>query len=126
MAVARQSLQLLNKRFRNGQLIRYFLYITNYKYFFLSFDKKEKEVSCLRFPVKTLIATRGQDLKLRACEIDNRMFSTSNILSKEQIEELQKNPFFDKYAEKIAKLQKYLAKCNAGLVKPIFFFQAKS
>jgi len=94
MAVARQSLQLLNKRFR--------------------------------FPVKTLIATRGQDLKLRACEIDNRMFSTSNILSKEQIEELQKNPFFDKYAEKIAKLQKYLAKCNAGLVKPIFFFQAKS
>ena len=29
------------------------------------------------------------------------------ILSKEQIEELQKNPYFDKYADKIAKLQKY-------------------
>merc|ERR1719244_318729 len=27
-------------------------------------------------------------------------------MSKEQIEELQKNPYFDKYAEKIAKLQK--------------------
>lgn len=87
MAVARQSLQLLNKRFR--------------------------------FPVKTLIATRGQDLKFRACGIDNRMFSTSNILSKEQIEELQKNPFFDKYAEKIAKLQKrnpeeFLARIEAA------------
>jgi len=35
-----------------------------------------------------------------------RMFTTSKVLSKEQIEELQKNPFFDKYAEKIAKLQK--------------------
>merc|ERR1719435_301012 len=36
----------------------------------------------------------------------SRMFTTSKVLSKEQIEELQKNPFFDKYAEKIAKLQK--------------------
>jgi len=35
-----------------------------------------------------------------------RMFTTSKVLSKEQIEELQKNPYFDKYAEKIAKLQK--------------------
>lgn len=34
------------------------------------------------------------------------MFTTSNILSKEKVEELQKNPFFDKYAEKIAALQK--------------------
>jgi len=34
------------------------------------------------------------------------MFTTSKILSKEQIEELQKNPYFDKYADKIAKLQK--------------------
>jgi len=34
------------------------------------------------------------------------MFTTSKVLSKEQMEELQKNPFFDKYAEKIAKLQK--------------------
>ena len=34
------------------------------------------------------------------------MFNTSNILSKEQMEELQKNPYFDKYAEKIAQLQK--------------------
>ena len=35
------------------------------------------------------------------------MFTTTKILSKEQMEELQKNPYFDKYAEKIAKLQKY-------------------
>jgi len=34
------------------------------------------------------------------------MFTTSKVLSKEEIEELQQNPFFDKYAEKIAKLQK--------------------
>ena len=37
-----------------------------------------------------------------------RMFTTSNILSKEKVEELQKNPFFDKYAEKIAALQKWV------------------
>lgn len=36
------------------------------------------------------------------------MFTTSNILSKEKVEELQKNPFFDKYAEKIAALQKWV------------------
>jgi len=36
----------------------------------------------------------------------SKMFTTGKVLSKEQIEELQKNPFFDKYAEKIAKLQK--------------------
>ena len=47
------------------------------------------------------------DLKFRDCKIENRMFSTTNILSKEKMEELQKNPYFDKYAEKIAKLQKY-------------------
>jgi len=35
-----------------------------------------------------------------------RHFNTSTTMSKEQIEELQKNPFFDKYADKIAKLQK--------------------
>lgn len=35
-----------------------------------------------------------------------RKFSSTNIMSKEQIEELQSNPFYDKYAEKIAKLQK--------------------
>ena len=35
-----------------------------------------------------------------------RSFHTSNIMSKEQIEELEKNPFFDKYADKIAKMQK--------------------
>lgn len=34
------------------------------------------------------------------------MFTTTNIMSKEQIEELQKNPYFDKYADKIANLQK--------------------
>jgi len=34
------------------------------------------------------------------------MLTTSKVLSKEQIEELQKNPYFDKYADKIAKLQK--------------------
>ena len=40
------------------------------------------------------------------CQSSARMFSTSKILSKEQMEELQNNPFFDKYAEKIAQLQK--------------------
>ena len=35
-----------------------------------------------------------------------RMFSTSKVLSKEQMEELEKNPFFDKYKDKIAQLQK--------------------
>jgi hypothetical protein len=34
-----------------------------------------------------------------------RHFQKSSVMSKEQIEELQKNPFFDKYAAKIAKLQ---------------------
>ena len=28
-------------------------------------------------------------------------------MSKEQIDELKKNPYFDKYADKIAKLQQY-------------------
>ncbi len=32
-------------------------------------------------------------------------------MSKEQIEELQKNPYFDKYADKIAKLQKWVTFC---------------
>ena len=35
-----------------------------------------------------------------------RMLSTSKVLSKEQMEELEKNPFFDKYKDKIAQLQK--------------------
>ena len=38
--------------------------------------------------------------------LDNsRTLSTTVVMSKEQIEELQKNPYFDKYADKIAKLQ---------------------
>jgi len=50
------------------------------------------------------------------------MFNTSNILSKEQMEELQKNPYFDKYAEKIAQLQKknpeeFLARIEAKTSK---------
>ena len=32
-------------------------------------------------------------------------FQTSQRMSAEQIEELKKNPYFDKYADKIAKLQ---------------------
>jgi hypothetical protein len=35
-----------------------------------------------------------------------RLFSTTSTMSKEQMEELQKNPYFEKYADKIAKLQK--------------------
>ena len=63
---------------------------------------------CPRLPVKSLIATGNGGLtSLKASQIEKKMFSTSKILSKEQMEELQKNPFFDKYAEKIAKLQKY-------------------
>ena len=38
-------------------------------------------------------------------------------LTQEQIEELKKNPFFDKYAEKIAKLQKYVpVQCATKIV----------
>ena len=62
---------------------------------------------CPRLPVKSLIVTGDCGLTFRASQIGKKMFSTSKILSKEQIEDLQKNPFFDKYAEKIAKLQKY-------------------
>ena len=61
----------------------------------------------LRLPAKSLIATGNAGLTFRVSQIEKKMFSTSKILSKEQIEDLQKNPFFDKYAEKIAKLQKY-------------------
>jgi len=32
--------------------------------------------------------------------------SLSATMSKEQVEELKKNPYFEKYAQKIAKLQK--------------------
>jgi len=63
--------------------------------------------SNFRLPVKSLIATGDGGLtSLKAFQIEKKMFSTSKILSKEQMEDLQKNPFFDKYAEKIAKLQK--------------------
>lgn len=90
MAIARQALHLLSRRFR--------------------------------LSVKTAIVTGKPDLKFRACQIENRMFSTSDILSKEQIEELQKNPYFDKYADKIAKLQKknpeeFLARIEASTGK---------
>ncbi|XP_023322788.1 ATP synthase mitochondrial F1 complex assembly factor 1 isoform X2 [Eurytemora carolleeae] len=47
-----------------------------------------------------------------------RGFQTSQRMSEEQIEELKKNPFFDKYAHKIAKLQdtspeEFLARLSA-------------
>jgi len=53
-------------------------------------------------------------LKFRSCEANlckyarplPRLFHTTSTMSKEQLEELAKNPFFDKYADKIAKLQK--------------------
>jgi len=58
------------------------------------------------------------------------MFNTSNILSKEQMEELQKNPYFDKYAEKIAQLQKknhdeFLARISAKTSKDAAASEAK-
>lgn len=63
--------------------------------------------SNFRLPVKSLIAAgEASSLTSRVYQIEKKMFSTSKILSQEQIEDLQKNPFFDKYAEKIAKLQK--------------------
>ena len=64
-------------------------------------------LSCPRLPVKSLIAIGDAGFSFRVSSLEKKMFSTSKILSKEQIEDLQKNPFFDKYAEKIAKLQKY-------------------
>jgi len=42
----------------------------------------------------------------RTNSVANRGFQTTSIMSEEQIEELKKNPYFDKYADKIAKLQK--------------------
>ena len=60
-------------------------------------------------------------LTFRASQIGKKMFSTSKILSKEQIEDLQKNPFFDKYAEKIAKLQKYVEVIVGGIMLKIKF-----
>jgi len=62
--------------------------------------------SNFRLPVKSLIAAGDACLTFPVSQIEKKMFTTSKILSQEQIEELQKNPFFDKYAEKIAKLQK--------------------
>lgn len=55
-------------------------------------------------------------------KFQERMFSTSKVLSKEQMEELEKNPFFDKYKDKIAQLQKknpeeFLARIEAKTSK---------
>ena len=58
-------------------------------------------------PRQALKLSQTQLLKPTLSTPANRMFTTSKVLSKEQIEELQANPYFDKYAEKIAKLQKY-------------------
>jgi len=71
--------------------------------------------SSMAFVVRTscsLITKFNSVLKLNSHRgpevtyLTKKMFSTNKVLSKEQIDELQKNPFFDKYAEKIAKLQK--------------------
>lgn len=69
-----------------------------------SFVKKSLK-SCRHQAVKVLQTQSFQpspSFTSPAC----RMFTTSKVLSEEEIEKLQKNPFFDKYAEKIAKLQK--------------------
>jgi len=78
MAIARHSINLLNRSHR------FFPFIVEAK----------------RFPGLPIVPS------LPPQHNSSRMFTTSSVLSKEQIEELQKNPFFDKYADKIAKLQK--------------------
>ena len=45
-------------------------------------------------------------LQTRTILRPRRLFHTSSIMSKEQIDELEKNPFYEKYAGKISKLQK--------------------
>ena len=110
MAIARQSLKLLKSNFRKGSTLFCFL-LKNKKDLNLFLKRSNKFLSrvlfCPRLPVKSLIATGDGGLTVRVSQIEKKMFSTSKILSQEQIEDLQKNPFFDKYAEKIAKLQKY-------------------
>jgi len=39
-------------------------------------------------------------------KLSQRGFQTSRTMTEEQVEELKKNPYFDKYADKITKLQK--------------------
>eukprot|EP00092_Neocalanus_flemingeri_P015983 GFUD01017301.1.p1 GENE.GFUD01017301.1~~GFUD01017301.1.p1 ORF type:complete len:303 (+),score=100.97 GFUD01017301.1:36-944(+) len=59
-----------------------------------------------KFSPSSAIRISSNQLLKPSVSQPSRMFTTSKVLSKEQVEELQKNPFFDKYAEKIAKLQK--------------------
>ena len=77
-----------------------------FEFIFEEDQSKSPVFFCPRLPVKSLIAAGDACLTFPVSQIEKKMFTTSKILSQEQIEELQKNPFFDKYAEKIAKLQK--------------------
>jgi hypothetical protein len=56
-----------------------------------------------RATVPLMISTDKWNLIFAALSAGFRM---SSKLTQEQIDELKKNPFFDKYADKIAKLQK--------------------
>jgi hypothetical protein len=51
--------------------------------------------------VPMLRAFSSRTLRFQLC----CKFHRSSAMSKEQIEELKKNPYFEKYADKIAKLQ---------------------
>ncbi len=54
-----------------------------------------------------LKSTIGLRLVLRTTvRQPKRFFGLTATMSKEQMDELEKNPYFEKYADKIAKMQK--------------------
>ena len=67
--------------------------------------------SLLRVATRTsycrqLFAKTRRPVVVTSSTVPRRSLATSVVVSKEQMEELQKNEFYNKYADKIAKLQK--------------------
>jgi hypothetical protein len=60
---------------------------------------------CRNFALVSRAYWRASSVCLSRVE-SSKLIHTSAKMSKEQIEELKANPYFDKYADKIAKLQK--------------------
>jgi len=70
----------------------------------------------MAFASKLLSAARGSSgsfcrsvltkSRVHPCLVHRQGLRTSAIMSKEQLDQLQKNEFYEKYADKIAKLQK--------------------
>ena len=79
-----------------------FTFAVNSKF---NFQQKEKFILIDKVVFRFDPSTH-RELTPSLFKFQERMFSTSKVLSKEQMEELEKNPFFDKYKDKIAQLQK--------------------